>query len=217
MVITLLTPWLGIWMGCNCNPEPSCDDPRLWYSPESDEVVHFGCAPPSEGWRLEPFIEEVGVDLDGRLRGPRGVFVTHTADTGFGPLGPLDLRGWITKATGDTSGLGEIPPTGLTADTFGEIPGWDVDSADTALYDTGEPVVGPQRPGPDEPPAAESPGADEPLEETGYEDTGLWEDTGVFDDTAPTGETGLSRLGPTADTGFFETGDTGFVGEEEAQ
>lgn len=184
----------------SCRGDPPCDEPRLWYSPTSDLEVEFSCDSPGPGWRIEPFIEEVGVDLDGRLRGPKGVFTLPTADTGLGPHGPLGPLEPVTDEAPVDTGLGFGP----TSDTFaplgtgetGGIPGR---------------FVGPRR---DTAPPPESPveGADEgePGEESPPADTGLL-DTGLVADTFPTGETGAPRrdtgvtlLGPTADTGVIE-------------
>ena len=198
-VIALLFPWLVSGCGSSCLQPDACDEPLLWYSPVSDEVVHWGCKPPAADWRSEPFIEEVGVDLDGKLRGPLGRFVPSTGDTGLGELGPLDLRGWVTTQTGDTSGLGPLPPTGGTADTYGEIPGWSVDTWDTGFADTGSEAAS------DESDAA----AEEEATDTGVFDTGAGFDTAPTGDTGTLRETGHLDTAPTGDTSPLpETGDT---------
>ena len=154
--------------------EDPCTNPQLWYSPESDDQVHWGCEAPAPGWRREPYLGDFGVDLDGALRGGRDVFAGPTGDTG--PRIPL------------------LPP----AQDFGPPPTGDTGFAfdDTAFPegptggDTG--VRGPD----------DDPNADTDTVEQG--DTGATADTGYLEtgDTAPTGDTGFAPPPePTADTG----------------
>ena len=187
----------------SCTGAPPCDEPRLWYSPQSNEEVHFGCEPPGPGWREDPFVQEVGVDLDGRLRGPAGVFLTPTADTGvLGPLPPLK-----PSAPRDTAPV----DFGPTADTgfvdTGFVDTGFPDTGFTEMEDTGRiPRVKAPRTSPDtgELPPESDPDATGLTADTGgpFQSTGATADTG-FIETGFTGDTGLPLLGTagTADTG----------------
>lgn len=158
----------------------------MWYSPESDADVHFGCEPPGPGWREEPFFEAVGADIDGLLRGPAGVFTDPTADTGLlGPLPPLGPAG-----VGDTSPI----PFGPTADTgFLDT----ADTSETGFLDTADTA----RPSPPRPPA----GSDTAEPDASVGDTLALVDTGEFveDDTADVLDTFIEDTNLTADTGFL--------------
>lgn len=204
----LLVLGVAMWGGCtsfSCSDTPPCTDPRLWYSPESDLEVEFACESPGPGWRTDPFIEEVGVDLDGRLRGPKGVFTTPTADTGLGAAGPLGPLPAVDEGPPDT-GI-SFGPTGDTAGPLG--------TGDTAVEGG---FVGPTRdtakarPAPDaDADTTDTPAPEEPPEDTGPDDTGNVEDTfntGQTGDTgtpaAPTADTGPDPVEPTGDTGVIE-------------
>lgn len=191
-----------MWGGCmsSCNQPTPCDNPQLWYSPASDLEVHFGCEPPGPDWRKEPFIAEIGVDLDGSLRGLRGP--KPTADTGLGELGPLGPLPAVDEGPPDTA-----VPFGPTADT------WDTGAPYLTGDTGGGGFVGPRQGAPDEATRSDdAEGSEEPEDDTGlFADTGLVEDT--FDTSAtgdtgqlpvPTGDTGPFPLAPTADTGVIE-------------
>ncbi len=186
--------WLLVWGFCGPVEAP-CPAPRLWYSPESNDVVHWGCTPPGDQWRAEPFFGQVGADLTGELRGPRGVFMAPTGDTAVlaaaregGDDAALDTGG--TGLTGDTAAP---PESGATADTG-------------AFLDTAEPPA-PARRGPRRP-------ASEPATDEG--DTLATTETGELVDTADTfldldtgewtGDTAQPPPNPvsTADTGELE-------------
>ena len=206
MLLILLPAW-SLLQGCasSCAGGEACEDPRLWYSPESDEEVHFGCEPPSAAWRAEPFYERVGVDLDGLLRGPAGVFRAPTADTSdtgglldaLGPLPPVEEADTAPIAFGPTAHTGiwdtgffDTSDTGHTGDTARSTPR----PSAVADGDTSEP-------------------------ESGAGDTQATADTGELppegDDTAPTGDTFVGDTWLTGDTGWLpaietaETADTG--------
>lgn len=201
-VILLLPGVVALWSGCasSCSRQAPCDDPRVWYSPTSDLEVEFACESPGPGWRRDPFIAEVGVDLDGRLRGPKGVFTSPTADTGLGAAGALGPLPPVDEGPPDT-GLPFGPtadtfaPFGPTGDTMGDFvgPALDADTTDADQTDAPEPEAPPEDTGPGD-------------------DTGLQGDTFATGATGATGDTGIEPL-PTADTGPFpiETGDTGVI------
>lgn len=159
--------WLSIVACWFSRPAaPSCDEPHLWYAPDSSGDVYFGCDQPP-GWLATPPDEEsfaIEIPAPPEPEEPDPTTDPFTSadptginppkeDTGLSPEPPPDdtsdepeetgleegPRGGDTGEIEDRTGdTGELPPeTGDTGDTA------DLPPEETGLEETGLPPAGP--------------------------------------------------------------------------